>query len=83
MTWGEVDLDARMKAGLVHEAPLSDAAIAILMGLKEEGLTPKDYVFPAPRGGFLSDIALSQLLKRMDRPDITVQGFRSTFREKN
>ena len=89
MTWEEVDLEARvwtvpadrMKAGVMHEVPLSDAAAAILVGLKQKGITPKDFVFPAPRGGSLSDMALSQLLKRMDRPDITVHGFRSTFRD--
>ncbi|OJW66437.1 MAG: integrase [Sphingomonadales bacterium 63-6] len=89
MTWGEIDLEARvwtvpaarMKAGFIHEVPLSDAAMAILAGMKEEGLKPTDFVFPAPRGGSLSDMALSQLLKRMERPDITVHGFRSTFRD--
>jgi len=89
MTWGEVSLEnklwtvpaTRMKAGAVHEVPLSDAALAILEGLKEDGLEHGDYVFPAPRGGSLSDMALSQLLKRMERSDITVHGFRSTFRD--
>lgn len=89
MTWGEVDLNAklwtvppsRMKAGEKHEVPLSDPAIAVLNAVNEEGLQPSDFVFPAPRGGSLSDMALSQLLKRMDRGDITVHGFRSTFRD--
>jgi len=89
MTWGEVDLEARlwtvpaarMKAGFLHEVPLSDAAITVLKAVWEEGLKPTDFVFPAPRGGSLSDMALSQLLKRMERPDITVHGFRSTFRD--
>lgn len=89
MTWGEVDLEARlwtvpairMKAGVVHEVPLSDAALAILTAADKQGRKPTDYVFPAPRGGSLSDMALSQLLKRMDHSDITVHGFRSTFRD--
>lgn len=72
---------SRMKAGVQHEVPLSDAATAILTDLKEDGLKPTDFVFPAPRGGSLSDMALSQLLKRMGRADITVHGFRSTFRD--
>lgn len=29
----------------------------------------------------LSDMSLTQLLNRMNRPDITVHGFRSTFRD--
>ena len=89
MTWGEVNLEDklwtvpadRMKASVTHEVPLSDAALAILISVMEDGLKPTDVVFPAPRGGALSDMALSQLLKRMSRPDITVHGFRSTFRD--
>ena len=89
MTWGEVDLGKklwtvpanRMKASATHEVPLSDDALAVLAGLLEDGLKPTDAVFPAPRGGTLSDMALSQLLKRMNRGDITVHGFRSSFRD--
>lgn len=89
MTWGEVNLEdklwtvpaSRMKAQVQHEVPLSDAALAVLTAVKEDGLKPTDFVFPAPRGGSLSDMALSQLLKRMERKDITVHGFRSTFRD--
>lgn len=89
MTWAEVDLDARlwrvpadrMKAGFTHEVPLSDAAMSILRSVREDGHKPSDIVFPAPRGGALSDMSLSQLLKRMGRTGITVHGFRSTFRD--
>ena len=89
MTWAEVDLDAklwtvpkvRMKAEKEHKVPLSDAAIAILTALKEDGVKPTDFVFAAPRGGSLSDMTLSAVLKRMARKDITVHGFRSTFRD--
>jgi integrase len=89
MTWGEVDLNEklwtvpanRMKAQAQHEVPLSDPAVEILQAMKEEGLKAEDYVFPAPRGGSLSDMALSQLLKRMEYSHITVHGFRSTFRD--
>lgn len=89
MTWGEVDLEERiwtvpadrMKADVLHQVPLSDAAIAVLNRMKEDGLKATDFVFPAPRGGSLSDMSLSQLLKRMGRSDITVHGFRSTFRD--
>ena len=61
--------------------PLSRAALALLTALKPEGANDGDAVFPAPRGGPLSDMALSQLLKRMGRREITVHGFRSTFRD--
>ncbi|WP_423141089.1 tyrosine-type recombinase/integrase [Parablastomonas sp. CN1-191] len=89
MTWAEVDLGAklwtvpkeRMKASEKHEVPLSGAALAVLKAVKRENDTPEDFVFEAPRGGALSDMSMTQLLKRMDRPDITVHGFRSTFRD--
>ena len=89
MTWGEVDMAqrlwtvpaARMKAGATHEVPLSDAAVAILKALMSDNPPPDAIVFAAPRGGMMSDMALSQLIKRMDRGDITVHGFRSTFRD--
>lgn len=89
MTWGEVDLAAklwtvpaaRMKAGKDHAVPLSDAAVAILTAMKGDERQPSEPVFAAPRGGPFSDMALTQLLKRMGRSDITVHGFRSTFRD--
>ena len=60
--------------------PLSDRAIEILRGCPTE----KDnfFVFIGSRpGGGLSAMAMAQLLKRMERTDITVHGFRSTFRD--
>lgn len=89
MTWGELDLDEkvwtvpaeRMKAGVVHQVPLSAPALAILEVIQPQNVSPGTIVFPAPRGGPMSDMALSQLLKRMERKDITVHGFRSTFRD--
>lgn len=89
MTWAEVSLEdklwtvpaTRMKAQVQHEVPLSNAAVAVLKSMNEDGLEPTDFVFPAPRGGSLSDMALSQLLKRMDHGHVTVHGFRSTFRD--
>ena len=89
MTWAEVDLNAkvwtvpasRMKAGVSHQVPLSEPAEAILRALQSDGMVKANPVFPAPRGGPLSNMAMAQLLKRMGRPDITVHGFRSTFRD--
>lgn len=89
MTWCEIDLEAkvwtvpaeRMKAGAEHQVPLSDVALAALETVKPEAPAPQAIVFPAPRGGQMSDMAFSALLKRMDRGDITTHGFRSTFRD--
>lgn len=89
MTWGEISFDqrlwtvpgSRMKAGKTHKVPLSDAALAILHNVKPADAGVEALVFPAQRGGAMSDMALSQLLKRMKRDDITVHGFRSTFRD--
>ena len=88
MTWGEVDLAAklwtvpagRMKASEQHEVPLSDAALSVLQVVHEEGLKADDVVFPGPSGGSLSDMTLSAVLKRMGR-DVTVHGMRSAFRD--
>lgn len=85
--WEEVDLvgkvwtipGERMKAGKEHRVPLSDAAVALLKAVPR--VKGSDFVFPAPRGGALSDMALSAVLKRMERNGLTVHGFRSTFRD--
>jgi integrase len=89
MTWGELDLakgvwtvpGERMKAGATHEVPLSDAALNLLNSLKPADAAPDDLVFVAPRGGAFSDMAMSQLLKRMGHGNVTVHGFRSAFRD--
>lgn len=92
-TWDEIDLNIRMwtipadrmKAEKEHRVPLSDAAVAILKAQQAlppvEGQEGPAYVFAAPRGGALSDMALTAVLKRMGRADLTQHGFRSTFRE--
>ena len=85
--WREIDLVGkvwtipgdRMKAGKEHRVPLSDAAVALLKAIPR--VKGSDFVFPAPRGGALSDMALSAVLKRMERNGLTVHGFRSTFRD--
>jgi integrase len=86
--WAEIDLARnlwtipadRMKAGREHVVPLSGAAVALLEATpegKRSGL-----VFPgAKEGKPLSDMTLTAVLKRMERGDLTVHGFRSTFRE--
>lgn len=85
-TWSEIDIAgalwiipaARMKAGREHRVPLSTAAIALLKNLTRHD----DFVFPGrAKGSALSDMSLTAVLRRMGRPDITVHGFRSTFRD--
>ena len=86
MKWGEVDLASgvwtipkgRMKAGVAHSVPLSDKALELLATVpKLEGC---DLVFWNSNGNALSDMTLTAVLRRMELSDITVHGFRSTFR---
>lgn len=85
-TWPEIDLDAkvwtvpgdRMKAGKEHRVPLSPAAVALLKALPR--MADSELVFPAPRGGTLSDMTLTAVLRRM-QVDAVPHGFRSTFRD--
>jgi integrase len=65
-----------MKGGREHHVPLSDAALELLKSLQKEN----DLVFPGRGGAPLSDMSLSAVLRRMKRGDITVHGFRSSFR---
>lgn len=85
-TWAEFDLDAalwvipaeRMKAKREHRVPLSAAALALLETMPRMG----DLVFPGAKPGKpLSDMSLTAVLRRMKRSDITVHGFRSSFRD--
>lgn len=68
----------RMKAGRAHRVPLVDEVLALLKGLDlEEG-----YVFPGAREGRpLSNMSMAMVLRRLKHPDLTVHGFRSTFRD--
>jgi integrase len=85
-TWAEIDLNAaewtvpkeRMKAGKEHRIPLSPAAVQLLENLpRMEG---SNLLFPSTKGTELSDMTLTAVLRRMERP-ITAHGFRSTFRD--
>ena len=89
MAWYEVDFEhklwtvpgERIKAGKEHRVPLSDAAMQLLESLKDTKLVDTDIVFPGTRDHKpLSDITLTAMLRRMQRDDITVHGFRSSFR---
>lgn len=86
--WREIDLERalwtipaeRMKASREHVVPLSDAALAVLTATPEGDRA--GLIFPGSKPGKpQSDVTMAKVLKRMDRNDITVHGFRSTFRE--
>jgi integrase len=85
-TWAEVDLYAgvwtipgdRMKAGREHRVPLSEGAIKLLQALPRFSHT--DLIFVAPRGGVLSDMTLTAVMRRM-KVGAVPHGFRSTFRD--
>lgn len=103
-TWQEIDFKnkvwiipkERMKADKEHRVPLSQEAIALLESIQQY-TRPQDFIFPAPRGGMLSDMSLTTLIKRMHEQKlkenglgyidpkqnrvITTHGFRSTFRD--
>jgi len=96
--WDEIDLDAmlwtvpggRMKAGKEHRVPLTGEAVALLKALPrlDGGL-----VFTAPRGGMLSDMALTSVMRKIHAADdegfsdrasgrpAVPHGLRSTFRD--
>ena len=70
----------RMKAGREHRVPLSDRALEIVKNL--EPVTGNLFLFPGRNAGAgLSNMSLLKVLKLMNRADITVHGFRSTFRD--
>ncbi len=83
--WNEFDLDAglwtipkeRMKSFKEHRVPLSESVIRIL----REQPHRDGFVFPGTNGKPLSNMVCLQTLKRMERTDLTVHGFRSTFRD--
>ncbi|ARE81888.1 prophage CP4-57 integrase [Roseovarius mucosus] len=101
--WDEIDLKAalwiipgaRMKMGKEHRVPLSDRAVKMLEALPR--LEGNPLVFPAARGGKLSDMTLSATMKRMHDAEVAQggtgfldrtsnrpavpHGLRSTFRD--
>ncbi|MCO4854864.1 integrase arm-type DNA-binding domain-containing protein [Herbaspirillum sp. WGmk3] len=85
-TWAEIDLEnrvwivpaTRMKARVEHRVPLSDDAVELLGKLPR--LADSLLVFPSPQGKQLSDMTLTQLMRRMEVAAVP-HGFRSTFRD--
>lgn len=94
MTWDEVDFEAqvwtvpasRMKAKVNHRVPLSTRAMEILREQRRKH-PESALVFPAPRGGVLSDMVLTRFLRdhKAQSSDLTrvatAHGFRSSFRD--
>jgi integrase len=87
LRWEELDLEARlwtcpaerMKGGEEHRVPLTDEMLAIIEPLKA---MKSEYVFEGQkRHKPLSNMSMLMLLRRMQVDDVTVHGFRSTFRD--
>ena len=85
--WEEIDFAAkvwtvpaeRMKSGREHRVPLNKRALALLGELERNEAGP---IFPGARADQpLSNMALLETLRRMERGDLTAHGFRSTFRD--
>lgn len=84
-----------MKGKKEHRVPLTDRAFAVLKDVRrltsppkapdatgeQEEIQPEGIVFKASRGGALSDMALTMYLRRNGLGDVTVHGFRSSFRD--
>ena len=102
-TWDEIDFDNgiwiipadRMKMGREHRVPLTKASINLLKNLQR--CENSNYIFAAARGGVLSDMSLSSVMRRMNEASINSggqgwldrssgraavpHGIRSTFRD--
>ena len=85
-TWDEIDLKtkvwtisaSRMKGGRAHRVPLADPALKILDALPREDGNPFVFVGEHDRMG---KMAMAKVMGRLGRTDVTVHGFRSTFRD--
>jgi integrase len=85
--WNEIEGDVwvipgnRMKGGVQHRVPLSEAALSVLVHMKP--VQNSEYIFPGrARNRPMSNMTLLKLLERMGiAKDVAVtHGFRSTFR---
>jgi len=82
--WSEINLDRalweipghKMKAGRPHRVPLSSRCIEILRALPQHG----DLVFPGRAGGMMAEVNFAYVLRKLGHGDVTVHGFRSSFR---
>lgn len=84
--WPEIDLKnavwiipaARMKARKEHRVPLSTQALELLQALPR--VDGSEHIFTAPRGGAMSDMSLTAVMRRMGRSEVP-HGLRSSFRD--
>ncbi len=82
--WEHIDLDAKtwtipsdeMKEGKEHVVPLCSALVKMLNDLPRES----ELVFTSIKGKQISDVIVTKLAKKIT-PNITVHGFRSTFKD--
>jgi integrase len=88
-TWDQFDFKRKvwtipketMKAGKPHRVPLCDKLVEILKGIPQLDNNPHVF-FGQKEGQPISDMTvLTFLQKRLERSDLTVHGFRSTFRD--
>lgn len=85
--WDEINFDeriwaipaSRMKNRKEHRVPLSGAAFDVLRSLYE--FRSNEFVFPGVTAQRLSDASLLKMLEILGRRDLTMHGFRSTFRD--
>ncbi|WP_461478878.1 tyrosine-type recombinase/integrase [Pararhodobacter aggregans] len=82
-TWGEIDMNKglwvvpgpRMKMKREHRVPLSSAALDVLRALPGvDGADKSALVFPAIKGGELSDMTISAAMKRLHEAKREAQG---------
>jgi len=87
--WSEIDFedavwtvpDCRMKGGREHKVPLSAAAVRVLRAMEPMRQGEDGLIFPGTgKAKDLSVMALAMLMRRMS-VDVTVHGFRSSFRD--
>lgn len=84
--WSEIDLNkaiwtipaSRMKAGVEHRVPLSQAALNLLAGMPR--IEGSNLIFPGTKGQPLSDMTMTAIMRRMEATAVP-HGFRSTFRD--
>lgn len=79
--WSEIDGSLwnvpaeRMKMKRPHRVPLSKPALQLLKGQDKDG----ELIFPNTKGGPLSDMTLTAVLRRMNMEEVP-HGFRATFK---
>jgi integrase len=86
--WNEIDLikaewiapAERTKTAKPHRVPLSPPVLSIIAKLPQVEDNPHVF-FGAKRGKSISNMSMLMTLRRMGRSDVTVHGFRSSFRD--